>query len=184
MFFVSQKPYSVTGTLLDQVLYPECLLPPPADGDEDAAVAKQRAAAEEDAMALLRLVGIDYLVERWADGEGKKEGDKEKPGASGWYATKAWEATLSLGEQQRMGMARMFHKRPDFAVLDECTDAVSVDVERRLYAACVERGVNCVTISKRLTLEEYHEKELRLGEVSDAGFSVSDVVQSPRARSR
>jgi hypothetical protein len=42
-------------------------------------------------------------------------------------------ATSLAGEQQRLGMARLFFHRPRFGVLDECTNATSVDVELQLY---------------------------------------------------
>ena len=40
---------------------------------------------------------------------------------------------MRAGEQQRLGMARLFFHAPRFGVLDECTNAVSVDVEEALY---------------------------------------------------
>ena len=58
------------------------------------------------------------------------------------------------------------------AFVDECTSAVSVDVERRLYQAAIEMGITSITISQRLALTEFHENELRLGEVTDAGWSL------------
>lgn len=39
----------------------------------------------------------------------------------------------TAGEQQRMGMARLFFHNPKFGVLDECTNATSVDIEEHLY---------------------------------------------------
>ena len=43
----------------------------------------------------------------------------------GWDTRKEWGEVLSLGEQQRLGMARLFFHRPHFGVLDECTNATS-----------------------------------------------------------
>jgi ABC-type uncharacterized transport system fused permease/ATPase subunit len=43
----------------------------------------------------------------------------------GWDTRKEWGEVLSLGEQQRLGMARLFFQRPRFGVLDECTNATS-----------------------------------------------------------
>ena len=53
---------------------------------------------------------LEYLVER--------EG--------GLDAVVDWGAQLSLGEQQRLGMARLFYHTPKFAILDECTSGVTV----------------------------------------------------------
>ena len=39
-------------------------------------------------------------------------------------------------------MARLFYHKPQFAILDECTSAVSVDVEGFMYTRCREVGVH------------------------------------------
>lgn len=67
-------------------------------------------------------------------------------------------------------MARMFFHSPIFAVLDECTSAVSIDVEEALYRSAVEQGITCVTVSQRLSLPEFHAEELKVGEDCAEGY--------------
>lgn len=148
MQLVPQKCYSVTGTLGDQVAYPHYL------------PKEKRTTEHEDRMlSAMESVGVAYLVER--------EG--------GWDAAKRWEDTLSLGEQQRIALARVLYHKPAFAVLDECTDAVSVDVEKTLYQALFDASVTCITISKRLALEDFHDKNLHLGEPTESGWSLYQI---------
>ena len=59
---------------------------------------------------LLREVDLEYLVDREED----------------LGAEVNWGELLSLGEQQRLGMARLFYHAPKFAILDECTSGVTV----------------------------------------------------------
>ena len=84
-----------------------------------------------------------------------------------------WEEVLSLGEKQRLAMARLIYHHPKFAILDECTSAVSIDVEEKLYRAANERGITSITISQRLALEEFHTRELRMGDCEgEKGWSI------------
>lgn len=54
-------------------------------------------------------------------------------------------------------MARLFYHKPQFAILDECTSAVSVDVEGAMYAYCKEVGITLFTVSHRKSLWVHHE---------------------------
>lgn len=63
-----------------------------------------------------------------------------------------------------MQLARLFYHKPQFAVLDEATSAVSTDVEALMYNSAKEQGITMITISHRPSLFKYHPYLLRIGE--------------------
>lgn len=71
---------------------------------------------------LLREVDLEYLVDR-------------EEGLGGGEVN--WGELLSLGEQQRLGMARLFYHKPKFAILDECTSGVTVCKPAQLQSSCM-----------------------------------------------
>ena len=78
---------------------------------------------------------------------------------------------LSLGEQQRLGIARAILHAPDYLFLDEATASLDEPSEATLYRLLHERlkHATIVSIGHRSTLSAFHDRGLVLvrdGDVS------------------
>ena len=86
VFYLPQKPYNVLGTLRDQLCYPE-----------NKRVARE--ITDDTLRKLLKSVDLEYLIDRGPQGPND---EKEVN----------WEVVLSMGEKQRLAMARLFYHNP------------------------------------------------------------------------
>ncbi|EPZ34191.1 ABC transporter domain-containing protein [Rozella allomycis CSF55] len=144
MFYVPQKPYMTIGTMRDQIIYPDTLKNFNEKGLNDNYL-----------LGLLESVSLGYLAKR----------------DEGFDSIQDWSDVLSGGEKQRIAMARLFYHRPQFAILDECTSAVSIDVEGFMYSHAKEMGITLFTVSHRPSLVKYHNYLLRFDGNGDFSFS-------------
>ncbi len=73
-----------------------------------------------------------------------------------------WNRMLSLGEQQRLGIARALLYAPDFLFLDEATASLDEPAEAELYQLLDRRLANAtiVSIGHRATLTAFHKRRL------------------------
>lgn len=146
VFFLPQRPYLSAGSLREQVIYPTTYPQWRANGGND-----------EKLMKILEDVNLAYLPSREGGFETRKE----------------WKDVLSGGEKQRINFARLLFHGPKLGVLDECTSAVSVDVEGGMYATAKAAGISLLTISTRLTLLKHHSVLVRI----DAGGYDVEVLK-------
>ena len=73
-----------------------------------------------------------------------------------------WNRMLSLGEQQRLGIARALLYQPDFLFLDEATASLDEPSEAALYQLLDQRlpQATIVSIGHRATLAAFHRRRL------------------------
>ena len=73
-----------------------------------------------------------------------------------------WNRMLSLGEQQRLGIARALLYAPDFLFLDEATASLDEPSEAALYQLLDQRlpQATIVSIGHRATLAAFHRRRL------------------------
>eukprot|EP00667_Euglena_gracilis_P001665 EG_transcript_1663 len=156
VFFVTQRPYMPLGTLRDQIIYPHTLDQMHSLGVTDT-----------DLAHLLALVDPPQkIVNTWR-----------------WDDVRDWFSALSGGQKQRIAMARLFYHRPKFAILDECTSAVSAEIEDAIYRLAKKLGITIFTVSHRAALQRHHDFVLQLdGRGSWSSFKVTQGDTSPALR--
>jgi ABC-type uncharacterized transport system fused permease/ATPase subunit len=155
LVYVPQSAYMPLGTLRECVTYPLTAAEAVAAGITDAKIRE-----------VLEAVSLESLIER----EGLDE-------------VRAWDEILSGGERQRLSFARVFSRpRTAYAILDEATSQVSVDVEGALYQKAIKLGITLFSVSHRRSLWRFHEKILLLdGKGSYVFRAITEAEQEAAA---
>ncbi|TRM66009.1 ABC transporter transmembrane region 2-domain-containing protein [Schizophyllum amplum] len=126
---IPQRPYLSLGTLRDQIIYPHSKKEMDAWGVTD-----------DDLLSILAQVQMEGIVER--------EG--------GWDAAKEWRDALSGGDKQKIAWARLFYHHPKYAILDEATSLVPLEIEALMMQRAAQLGITLLTVSHRPSLWQYH----------------------------
>jgi vitamin B12/bleomycin/antimicrobial peptide transport system ATP-binding/permease protein len=125
--------------------------------------AQETAFGREHITEVLRAVGLSRLEARL---------DEEEH----------WNRMLSLGEQQRLGLARALLHAPRFLFLDEATASLDEASEARLYQLIAERlpDTTVVSIGHRSTLQAFHQRSAELAPDGDQ-FALREIIASAAA---
>ncbi len=80
-----------------------------------------------------------------------------------------WNRMLSLGEQQRLGLARALLLAPQYLFLDEATASLDEASEAALYRLIEQKlpQTTVVSIGHRSTLEAFHQRKITLARDGD-----------------
>ena len=91
-----------------------------------------------------------------------------------------WNRMLSLGEQQRLGLARALLHAPNYLFLDEATASLDEPSEAALYSLLAEKlpKTTIVSIGHRSTLEAFHQRNVTMVRAGDR-FTLQEGKAKP-----
>lgn len=100
--------------------------------------------------------------------------------------TNTWENMLTLGEQQRLGFARLLLHRPNWIFIQEATDGLHPDGEHEMMQLIRDEfpTATVITVGYHSQLEAYHERKLSLEPCKDGPVQVraTSLEDSERRR--
>lgn len=161
IYYVSQRPYFMSGSLRDQIIYPLSHMQMLQQGYTDDIL-----------IEYMREVGLGYLVDRYGldynpagqptvlidevvvNSKIVPVYDSNVGGPTD--GKKTWLSLLSGGERQKLVFARILFHNKRYVVMDEPTSAISFDYEDILFDMMHKKGFTFITISNRESLLKYH----------------------------
>lgn len=170
IYFLTQVNFVPLGTLRDLVTYPH-----------DSKDMVKYGRTDEDVKRVLKWATCSPEIIK--NGRAQLEftvstGEKVRPELDDY---RDWGKDLSPGQKQKIAFARLFYHCPKFVVLDECTNGISPDVEKKLYDKCTELDMSIFSISHKIELKEFHDYELHYHGDVDGGY---DLLPCSETRGR
>jgi len=97
---------------------------------------------------------------------------------------RSWAQTLSLGEQQRLAIARALLAKPDWLFLDEATAALDEPTEAEVYRVLKERlpDATVISIGHRSTLAAFHDRRIEMRPATDGVYTPVDLREAVAAQ--
>lgn len=187
LFYLPQRSYFTYGTLREQIIYPDSY----DEYRNKILKARQENPGslvndDEYLIELLRKVNLEYLLDFDNELDENIELDlndfnNNNNGGNKTCSTsdcvfmipcldrvEKWPDLLSVGEQQRLAMIRLYYHKPKFAVLDECTSSISSDLERECYRIATEElKITVISVCHRTSLWSFHSKILKFKRTGD-----------------
>lgn len=121
-----------------------------------------REVPDAELLRVLELVNLPLLAER----------------CGGFEVELDFGKLLSVGEQQRLAIARLLLAKPAYAILDEATSALDAGNERALYELIVATGTTLMSVAHRPELERYHAQVLELDAAGGWALRASSAIAS------
>jgi len=147
-FFVPQRPYITEGTLRDQVLYPHS--------------AEEQTVGDAEIVQLIETMRLGHLLTR----------------PEGLDAVEEWDSMLSVGEQQRLGFARMLYHKPKYALMDEATSALDVDMQELVMTLALRQGITPISVAHRPSVIPFHKDMLLFDGNGGATFATVEELDA------
>jgi len=168
IMFIPQKPYLTHDTLEAQVYYPlsavqlqEQTFEFPSNGAPQVEVYVAAPNVQEmketdpespndltgfysQFVELLTEVGLEYLLLQFPNR----------------FEVRNWSQVLSVGEQQRLGIARVLYHLPAVVIMDESTSAIDEPNEEKVFIALKKRGIGLLSVAHRSTVKRFHDSML------------------------
>ena len=124
-----------------------------------------REVSEDRVRTVLRDVGLGAFPDR----------------CGGLDVERDWPATLSLGEQQLLAIARLILAQPTFAMLDRVGASLSPDRLRDCLRLLHDNGITYITLAEVVEAVELHDAVLELNADGTWRWRRSDTHDFPKS---